>query len=205
MGLGQVRDLRRSSVRSLMAERHRQQFASVRDLFMRVPLQRKEVMHLIQCGALDDLGSSRAAALVEAGEILQAGSALQLTFDLGRPETSAEGAAQRLAWEKQLLGQPVSVHPLDLVRDRLAECLPLRQLAEQLGQRVTTAGVRLPGWTGGPGFYLGDGDTFITARHGRSHKAPPAWQPVLVRGRCLGDEWGDVWLQIEEMVMVDQH
>jgi DNA polymerase-3 subunit alpha len=199
MGLGQVRDLRRSSVRSLVAERHRQPFAGVRDLLVRVPLQRKEITHLIQCGALNGLGSSRAACLVEAGEILQGGSALQLAFDLGRPETPAEDLGQRLAWEKQLLGQPVSVHPLDLVRDRLPECLPLRQLARHVGQRVTAAGVRLPGWTGGPGFYLDDGDTFITARSGRSHKTPSAWQPLLVQGRCLDDEWGGVWLQVEEI------
>jgi DNA polymerase III alpha subunit len=199
MGLGQVRDLRRTSVRAIVAERQRGAFAGLRDLVRRVPLQPKEVIHLIQCGALDGLGESRAALLAEAEDVQRAGSALQMAFDLGSPQVPPESSAQRLAWEPYLLGQPVSVHPLDLVRDRLPEHLPLRRLAEFPGQRVTTAGVRLPGWTGGQGFYLGDGQTFVIAKGGPSLKAPPPWQPLLVQGRWLSDEWGMSWLQVDEI------
>jgi hypothetical protein len=198
MGLGQVRDLRRVSIRAIGAQRQQQPFADLRDLLQRVPLQHKEITHLLQCGALDGLGESRAALLAEAREIQQAGSALQMTFDFARPKVTPESPAQRLAWERHVLGQPISVHPLDLVREQLPEYLPLRTLPEQLGRRVWTAGVRLPGWTGGPGFFLGDGEAFVVAHGNPSTKAPPPWQPLLVRGLWLGDEWGSYWLQVEE-------
>ena len=199
MGLGQVRDLRRASSRTIVTERHRQPFVDVRDLLRRVPLQHKEAVHLVQCGALDGLGGSRAALLAEAREIQQAGSALQMTFPFAQPQIAAESPAQRLAWERHLLGQPVSVHPLEAVDAPLPEHLSLRQLAETAGQRVTVAGARLPGWTGGPGFFLGDGQSFVVAKGDAARQAPPAWQPLLVHGRWLSDEWGTSWLQAEEI------
>jgi hypothetical protein len=154
-------------------------------------------MHLIQCGALDGLGPSRAALLAEASEIEQAGSALQMTFDFGRPQVPAETKAQRLAWEQHLLGQPVSVHPLEVID--LPDHLPLSRLPVQRGGRVTVAGVRLPGWSGGQGLYLYDGQTFVVARGAPLQPAPPPWKPVLARGRWLADEWGGEWLQVDEM------
>ncbi len=202
MGLGQVRDLRRASIRAVVTERARQPFDSLRDLLRRVPLQEKEAAHLIQCGALDGLGESRAALLAKAREIRQAGSALQMTLGLAGPQVEAEPAAQRLAWERRLLGQPVSVHPLGVAADRLPPHLPLRRLSEQPGELVTAAGVRLPGWTGGQGFFLGDGDTFVTARGESALRAPSPWQPLLVQGRWMGDEWGTTWFQIEEIAEV---
>src|SRR5690606_18582293 len=69
MGLGQVRELRRSTIRALLAERRRRPFSSAGDLLNRVPLARKEWTHLIQAGALDGLGESRAALLAEAGAL----------------------------------------------------------------------------------------------------------------------------------------
>lgn len=195
MGLGQVRDLRQASVRTTISERRRQPFASVRDLAARVPLQHKELVHLIRCGALDGLGASRAALLAEAVEAERAGSTLQMAFDLGRQEVEPEPPAQRLAWEQQLLGQPVSVHPLELLAGCLPEHLPLRRLPEMAGRRVMVAGVRLPGWTGGQGFFLSDGDTFVTVKGDRATKAPPPWQPLLIHGQWLADEWGAAWLQ----------
>jgi DNA polymerase-3 subunit alpha len=197
MGLGQVRDLRRASVRTIVAERERQPFTDLRDLLRRVPLQHKEAIHLIQCGALDGLAESRAALLAEAEEIQQAGSALQLPFAFARSVVAPKPPAQRLAWERHLLGQPVSVHPLEGVQ--LPDHVPLRQLPEMAGQRVTTAGVRLPGWTGGQGFFLGDGETFVVAKARSADGMPPPWQPLLVQGRWQSDEWGSAWLQVEEM------
>ncbi len=202
MGLGQVRDLRRASVRAIVSERERRPFDGLRDLLQRVPLQQKEVAHLVQCGALDGMGGSRAALLAEAEGIEKAGSALQMTFAFAQPEVEAEPAAQRLAWEQHLLGQPVSVHPLEvanLAALQPPEPLPLRWLEEMPGQRVTVAGVRLPGWSGGEGFYLGDGDTFVVARSDPARPAPAPWKPMVVRGRWLDDEWRGSWLQVEEM------
>jgi DNA polymerase-3 subunit alpha len=196
MGLGQVRDLRRASVLAILAARRQAPFGSLRDLLQRVALQRKEAMHLIQCGALDGLGQGRAPLLAEAQEIERAGSSLQMSFAALRPPVLPETAPQRLAWERRLLGQPVSVHPLEVIGDRLPEHVPLRHLAASAGQRLVTAGVRLPGWTGGPGFYLGDGQTFVVARTERGQPTPPPWEPLLVRGRWVVDDAGDEWLQV---------
>jgi DNA-directed DNA polymerase III PolC len=205
MGLGQVRDLRRSAVRSIVAERRQQPFVSLRDVIGRVQLQSKEVTHLIRCGALDELGESRTAILAEAEEINRAGSALQMSlFDaraLGQPKVEPELWSQRLSWEKHLLGYPVSAldKPLRLVENRLPVHTPLRRLPEMGDQLITVAGVRLPGWGRGDSFYLWDGETWITVRLSKSQKRPPSWEPVLLRGHWVNDEWGTYWLQVEEM------
>ncbi|MCX6030664.1 MAG: DNA polymerase III subunit alpha [Chloroflexi bacterium] len=204
MGLGAVRDFRHSAIHAIIAERSRRPFAGLRDLLSRVELQAKEVTHLVQCGALDGLAASRAELLAEAEEITRGGRRLegaqQMAFDFARPQVTAETPAQRLAWEQRILGQPISVHPLALVAARLPSHLPLRRLAESPGRPITVVGVRLPGWTGGPGFFLGDGDTFVIVKS--EGKAPPAWQPVIVRGRWVGDGWGGFWLQADQVVAV---
>jgi DNA polymerase III alpha subunit len=204
MGLGQVRDLRSASIQAVLEGRRAKPFADLRDLVGRVALHSKEITHLVQCGALDGLGTSRAAILAEADEIRQAGSGLQMTFDFARPRVKSELPAQRLAWERQLLGQPVSVHPMELFADRRLEALPLRQLPSEPGLDVTVAAVRLPGWAGGQGFFLSDGDTFITARSGREQPLPRPWKPLLVRGRWLADGWGTFWLGVDGMSEIQE-
>jgi DNA polymerase-3 subunit alpha len=208
LGLGQVRDLRESAVLAIVEGRHDGPYAGLRDLLARVTLslrtglQPKEIAHLIQCGALDGLAASRAALLAEADEIHRAGSALQMAFTFEGPPVAAESPGQRLAWEQELLGLPISVHPLELVADKLPAnppSVPLSRLGEAPGRPVVVAGVRLPGWTGLDGFFLGDGETFITVKEPAGVKAPPTWQPVLIRGRWVGDNWGSFWLQAEKM------
>ncbi|MBN1976376.1 MAG: DNA polymerase III subunit alpha [Anaerolineae bacterium] len=199
MGLGQVRDLRRSAVRAIVEERRERPFAALRDVLRRVDLQAKEMAHLIQCGALDGLGKSRAALLAEAAEVRRAGSALQMSLfgegALDQPAVESEPPAQRLTWERRLLGYPVNGlrEPLKLVAGRLPEHVPLCGLPEMGGRTVTAAGVRLPGWTGGEGFYLWDGATWAIVKG--LEKLPPSWEPLLLRGRWVVDEWGMGWLQ----------
>ncbi|MCP4544124.1 MAG: DNA polymerase III subunit alpha [Chloroflexi bacterium] len=209
MGLGQVRDLRRSMLRSIVAERRQRPFTNLRDLVGRVSPQTKEVTHLIQCGALDGLGESRAALTAEAEEIERAGSVLQMSLFgggvLGQSDVKSESWRQRIAWEKHLLGYPVSAldEPLKLVENQLPERVSLRRLPEMVGRTVTVIGVRLPGWGRGESFYLWDGETWVTVRLNKSQKRPPSWEPVLLRGRWIGDEWETYWLQVIEMRTLD--
>ena len=65
MGLGQVRDLRSSTIAALLAARAQRPFVDLADLLQRAALQNKEAVHLIRCGALDGLGNSRAGLLAE--------------------------------------------------------------------------------------------------------------------------------------------
>ncbi|MCB9422386.1 MAG: DNA polymerase III subunit alpha [Ardenticatenaceae bacterium] len=191
LGLGQIRQLRRQSVKEIVAARP---FTNLRDLLTRVPLQTKEINHLIQCGALDELGESRAALLAEAESIGRAESARQLAFDFGEvTAVPPEAAAQRFEWEKYILGMPISVTPLELAPQSTG--LPIRDLPQTRGKRVTVAGYRLPGWTGGKGWFLCDGDSFIIAQ---SKEKPRPWEEVVVmNGRYRQDEWGGGWFQIE--------
>ena len=62
--------------------------------------------------------------------------------------------------------------------------------------------MRLPGWTGGKGFFLGDRTHFCIAVPPRGISNPPAWAVVRVRGRWLQDEWGSGWLQIEQLEQI---
>lgn len=198
MGLNQVRDLRQASVQALIDERHRAGFSDLADLLRRVSLQRKEITHLIQCGALDGLGVNRAALLAAAE-----GDQQQFAFDFMAQQVAPEDAAQRLAWEAHILGQPISVHPLDVRPDAAADCIALATVARLSRQPVQVAGVRLPGWTGGKGFFLGDRTHFCIAIPPRRVSNPPTWAVVRIRGRWLEDEWGSGWLQIEQMELVE--
>jgi DNA polymerase III subunit alpha len=215
MGLGQVRDLRRSSIDAIVAARQRRPFDGLRDLLCRVELQQKEIDHLIRCGGLDGLGESRADLLAGADQIRRGGGAGQLAFDFASPEVAAESLNERMTWETELLGLPVSVHPLAALEEQspgvLPAHIPLRRLVEQSSQArlaeharqsVTVAGVRLPGWTGGPGFILGDEECFVQVRAPESVKAPPPWQPVVVRGRWASDEYGSQWFQAEQLLVL---
>jgi len=189
MGLGQVRELRRQSIQAILQEREQAAFGGVRDLLQRLPLQRQEITHLIQCGALDGLGPHRAAMLAQVEAWAIAGDARQLAFDFVVAVPPSVGLHQRLQWELALLGYPVSAHPLALVADEIGDCLPLAAVMTRPGSRVVTAGVRLPGWTGGKGSYVGDGRHFVVAVDDAT-KAPPPWQPLRLQGRWQVDAWG---------------
>lgn len=198
MGLGQIRDLRRKSVKEIVGKRP---FSSLHDLLDKVDLREKEISHLIQCGALDGLGESRTAMLADAQEILRAGNARQMSFGFGG-ETAVppETPEQRFEWEMHLLGLPMNLHPLDLV-ETLPQTLPIRQLPQHIGKRVTLAGTRLPGWTGGQGFFLDDGDNYVIVR-GLDKEKPKIWEAVMVNGRFRQDEWGTTWFQAESAKLV---
>jgi len=195
MGLGQVRSLRRQSVAAIIKQRRQRPFRDLTDLCQRVDLQRKELTHLIQCGALDGLGESRAALLDEAEA--HGTARLQLAFAFDDAPVDAESPATRLQWERQLLGQPVSVHPLATVVACPAHACSLQEAVEQRGQRLQIAATRLPGWTGGKGYFVDDGAQYVVAIGPERGTKPKLWVPLLLTGRWLVDEWGGGWLQVE--------
>ena len=201
MGLGQVRDLRRDSIGAIVAARRERPFAGLRDLLARVSLQTKEIAHLIRCGALDGLGDNRAALLAEAEAIGRAGSVQQMAFAFAMEAAVApETAGQRLEWESRILGQPVSIHPIELA-PRPKNSVSLRQLSNQpTNQPQTIIGARLPGWTGGRGFFFGDGDSFVVVRLGKDasgrDKVKP-WRALRLVGHWRQDEWESGWFEAE--------
>jgi len=191
MGLANVRDLRSSAIATIVAARP---FHSLGDLLARVPLQHREIEHLIQCGALDGLGASRSALLAQLPGARR--GALQLAFDFAGEAIQPESGQQRLAWEQQVLGFPMSQHPLALMQPR-AGVHTLTQVMDQPGRMMRVAGVRMPGWTGGEGFYFGDEQTYVLAIPAdASVPLPRLWQPVTLAGVWRKDDWGRAWLEV---------
>jgi DNA polymerase III alpha subunit len=204
MGLGQIRDLRHGSIQAIIEAREERPFTTLQDFLKRIPLHKKELRHLIQCGGLDGLGSSRAALLAEANLVEQAGAVGQMRFDFAQPDAPPETAAQRLEWEQTILGQSLTVHPLELFQDNIGKTTPLDRLPQSKGRPITIAGYRLPGWTGGPGFFLSDGQTYLTVKGDKSLKAPKPWQVVLVNGRYLQDKWGTPTLEAHSLTQIQE-
>ena len=196
MGLGQVRELTSRTAERIVAERAAGPFADLRDFLLRVEPQPKELNHLIRCGGLDGLGASRAGLLQKAEDLRRSGHPGQMGFGFLGGDVAGESATERLAWESELLGQPVSVHPVSLV-PRPSGCVALADLPSQPGKPVTVIGARLPGWTGGKGFFLDDGTGFVVVQG--EGAAPRPWQVVTLRGHWQVDAWGGGVLAVEDV------
>jgi DNA polymerase-3 subunit alpha len=203
MGLDQVRDLRRKSIETIRSQRSGGLYTGLEDLITRVSLQDREVKNLIQCGALDGLGESRTALLDEAENVVRAGTAYQQVFSFAVASiTPPETPVQRMKWEQHILGLPVSVHPIDTI-EIPEDVTPLSRLPEFINSRVVVIGTRLPGWTGGKGFFFSDGKTFVNVIMDQDAMAnrekPPVWTLFRLSGRWRVDEWGSGWFQADEM------
>lgn len=200
MGLGQIQHLRYSAIEEMITERNHRTFTTPNDLRERVALQQREVINLVQCGGLDGLAENRATLLAQVQKNLTT-TPQQLAFDFAQAQIEPESASQRLRWEKELLGQPVSLHPLQAVAQRPKgsgkSIATLAQAASHTGRNVQLLLYRLPGWTGGKGFYVSDGITYSVAIPQEKLTTPRSWQPILAEGRWLVDEWGGGWLQVE--------
>ncbi len=190
LGLRLVRDLRRRAVASIVRARRDGPFVSLRDLLVRADLQAKEITHLIQAGALDGLGANRPAMLAEAEMMVRAGTVHQMAFDFATGYAPPATQAQRLAWERHLVGYPLTVlRPwLTDLAARTAGSIPVHALGSSRGT-VTVAGVRLPGWHRG-GYAIWDGADWTWAEIGEGARSPRTWDPVLFRGHWQSDRWG---------------
>jgi DNA polymerase III alpha subunit len=144
MGLGQVRDLTRATTQAIIAQRP---FVSLEDLLTRAQPQHVEAVNLIKAGALDGLGTPEAmlASLDQAS--WRGRHTAQMSLSLAAPasEVSRPSLDTRAAWELEILGMPVSVHPLQLVEKELSHRGVTRsgELDTHNGQDVTVAGIRL--------------------------------------------------------------
>ena len=161
-------------------------------------LQRREVTNLIRCGALDGLGASRAALLEEAADVYRSGSSAQLAFAFTDLNVPQDELVDRLRWERKILGQPVSESPLALLASDVRGA-SLKDLQRQPERQLTLAAVRLPGWTGGKGFFVSDGATFVVALPPDDLPSPRAWEIVHIRGRWLEDERLGGYLRVDAM------
>ena len=111
-----------------------------------------------------------------------------MAFPFAAITAPAEPPGKRLEWERHILGQPLSVHPAELVTGHAADRHTLEEMPLLPGRSVQVAVTRLPGWTGGKGFFVGDPTGFVVAIPREGMASPRPWQPLLAHGRWQVDD-----------------
>ncbi|HEY4722236.1 MAG TPA: DNA polymerase III subunit alpha, partial [Anaerolineae bacterium] len=144
MGLGQVRDLTRATIQTIVEQ---QPFTAFDDFLIRARPLYGEAINLIKAGALDGFGSApELLAKVERARWHGPHTAqLSLMVAESSISTYAASIAERAAWEREVLGTLVSVHPLQLVTDTIVSpaLIQSTELGAHVDRAVTLRGVRL--------------------------------------------------------------
>ncbi len=144
MGLGQVRELTHITIEAI---RRNRPFTSLDDFLARARPLHLETINLIKVKALDQLGDQAAMLAQIEGEPWHGRHTAQLSLLAASapPTPRSITPADQLAWEEHLLGYPVSVHPLDLLSERLAHehVVSSRLIADSLDRSIVLAGNRL--------------------------------------------------------------
>jgi DNA polymerase-3 subunit alpha len=162
-GLTAVKNIGTAIVQAIIAERQAGgPYASIEDLVLRVrhkDMAKKALESLIKCGALDSLGE-RATLLYNTenllaysrekqkqaamGQVSLFGAALEAELPPIRLQsTDPASKADRLRWEKELIGLYISEHPLDDYQARLAleRVTQIKNLKPVSGQSARIAGL----------------------------------------------------------------
>ena len=205
MGLGQVRELTRATIESMVSHRP---FASLEDFLVRAQPLHAEAVNLVKAGALDGLGYAKAMLAVLEQAPWHGRHTSQMSLIFAAPPSGALEPAlhERAAWERDVLGMLVGVHPLQLVAEDLARHDVTRsdQLSAHADREVTVAGVRLAahrfsGRQEEPMLLVDMEDeagTYQVLWSGAAlgqHRAILSHQgPVLIRGRVRTDRQGSV-------------
>ncbi len=135
MGLGQVRDLTRATIKRILQLRP---FHSFEDFLARVDPRPKEVKHLVMCGACEGLGQ-RPALLQRLKEGGWRGGQLSLFQSLADSEDWT--LADCVKAEERLLGTGVSAHPLALISVP-SNVISTEAALNYMGSPVAIAGVQ---------------------------------------------------------------
>jgi DNA-directed DNA polymerase III PolC len=204
MGLGQVRELTRVTMQNILSQRP---FDSLADFLRRAQPQYVEAVNLVKAGALEGLGNRKTLLAQLERERWTGRHTAQLGL-LPSPSAFAETEPtlhECAIWENEVLGQFVSVHPLQLVTKATSgyNLMGSAELEQQVGQEVTLGGIRLathrfalrnePRWLvdmeDEQGMYqvLWGG-----ARLNQNRALLSQRDPVLIRGRVQTDRQGQV-------------
>jgi len=123
-----------------------QPYQDAGDFFRRVKPGQSEWLSLLKVGALDGLGEGRGRIFWRLSRMsLRGGSQADPLFSAEEPEFGGDGV--NLRWEAELLGFPVTAHPLDCYAPGLdwSRYTSARELREQpekyFGQTVRVAGM----------------------------------------------------------------
>jgi DNA polymerase III subunit alpha len=131
------------------------QFTSIADFLTRVSdknLNKRQLESLIKSGALDDFGE-RGRLLASLEELLTFhkesnaapsdqgslfGAEAVARSELSLPEAPPAPMADKLSWEKELLGLYISGHPLDQHKLKLAKQKPIKEVRDNFPRGVET-------------------------------------------------------------------
>jgi DNA polymerase-3 subunit alpha len=208
MGLGQVRELTRKTIAAILDARQHGRFLSLDDLLRRASPRLAEMENLIKAGGLDGWGTGRKALLADLG-VRSPSAPLQLALPLtwaGEATEHDDTPAEKLVLELEMLGWPVSAHPLQpFARDLAARgVVHSDALARHAGDKVTVAGARLGLWGERRGrVVLEDEAGFLIVKvpPGRHLPAGPMGRlgPYQVTGRVQLDRAGEATITAERV------
>ncbi|HDP88372.1 MAG TPA: DNA polymerase III subunit alpha [Thioalkalivibrio sp.] len=204
MGLGAVRDLTRVTTKTIIEERP---FDALEDFLIRAHPQYGETVNLVKAGAFAGLGNPKGMLMTLERRRWRGRHTGQLGLALSaeEPELPAPTLHERAAWEREVLGTLVSLHPLDLAAAELSAYDLLTssdRLEARRGQEATTAGVRLSAQRfrahGGEPMRLVDMEDragiYQVLWRGealkRYREALSSREPVVIRGRVAADRQG---------------
>jgi len=148
----QIKGISLRTKETILRERARGEFTSLPDFFLRVQPLNEEMEAMIQASAFDDFGKSRTTQYWEfkslsAEHTIPTPRQLWL-FPPGNLDRlpavplAEPSHLQRLRWEEELLGYPVSGHPLELYPDIAWDTYcPVNRLSQHLGEQVVTCGL----------------------------------------------------------------
>ena len=161
--LTRTKGLTERTVKRLLAERERGQFASLADLHRRVMPSPEELEAMIRAGGFDEFGQTRTRQFWEGQRLAKAETGtrkcemetwnLEFDYEAGTNQVAdffAQNPAllrepmrrERLEAETELFGYVVSGHPLELFDDIAWDTYcPVARLAEHVGETVVTCGL----------------------------------------------------------------
>ncbi len=205
MGLGQVRELTRKTIAAILKARRERPFESLDDLLRRARPRLQEAENLVKAGALDGLGAGRKALLAELKDRMP-GAPLQLALPWAEAPVEDYTLAEKLALEVEMLGWPLSAHPLAPFAQKLAGqgVVSSDQLAGYTGQVVITAGARMDLWGRRQGQLVLEDEAGLYAVRLPGGRQPPAGAlgrlgPLLVRGRVHTSQSGELTVLAERI------
>ncbi len=119
LGLGYVKGLGEQGADRVVSAREVGPFRDLAHFCRRTRLPRTLVEHLIQAGALDELGPSRRELIWRLGELDYREAALDLVFPQQEADLPELTAAEALGMEYGMLGLSTGEHPMVFYRARL--------------------------------------------------------------------------------------
>lgn len=236
-GLDGIQNVGENAVESIISARKKGgPFKSLSDFLERVDgkgLNSRAYESLIRCGALDSFGLNRSQLLAVLPEVMSDVSANRADRESGQlnlfggdemkktvtyPDLPDMPSADKIDWERKLLGFYVSGHPLDSYKKQMTRCTPIYHLeaegASYDGKMVTIGGTitRIKGTVTKKGAPMGyvtledyDGEIETVVFPSTWETARPFLKedlPVCIRGRVQSNE-RDVKVLAEEIIPMD--